>query len=67
MLQESLPSTVACMCAGASREPCGWGLVKLSFPEIKWLISCSIVTEHYLFQPHKATLFSYLPVVGAGG
>ena len=44
-----------------------WGGVRLNLPEFTWLISCSIATDHYLFQCLKATFFGYLQVVGAGG
>ena len=49
MLQQILHSTVVCKYAGASRKPIGFGCkAQLNLPEFKWLISCSIVANHYL-------------------
>ena len=40
---------------------------ELNLAEFTWLISCSIATDHYLFQCLKAMFFSYLQAVGAEG
>ena len=40
-----------------------WG-VRLNLSEFTWLVSCSIVTSHYLFQYLKAMFFGYLNGVG---
>ena len=42
------------------------GDVRLDLPEITWLISCSIVTDHFLFQCLKAMFFGYLQELGGG-
>ena len=44
-----------------------FGGVGLNLPEFMWLISCFIVTDHYLFQRFKALFFGYLQEVGTGG
>ena len=41
--------------------------VRLNLPEFTWLISCSIVTDHYIFQRFKGLFFGYLQEVGAEG
>ena len=52
---------------GTSREPFGWGGgTRLNLPEFTWLISCSVVIDHYRFQCHEAMFFEYLQVVRAG-
>ena len=43
------------------------GGVRLNLPAFTWLISCSIVTDHYLFQCLKAMFFGYLKEERAGG
>ena len=49
------------------REQLLVGGVGLNFPELTWLISSSIVTDHYLFQRFKALFFGYLQEVRTGG
>ena len=44
----------------------GLGGLRLNLPESTRLISCSIVTDQYLFQCLKAMLFGYLLEVRAG-
>ena len=41
--------------------------VGLNLREFTWLLSCSIVTNHYLFQRFIALFFGYLQEVGTGG
>ena len=45
----------------------GGGGVRLNLPELMWSVSCSVVTDHYLFQCLKAVFFDYLQEVRAGG
>ena len=49
---------------GMSQEPFGWGAVMLNLSEFIWLVSCSIVTDHYSFQYLNAMLFRYLHAIG---
>ena len=44
----------------------GGGAVGLNLPEFIWLVSCSIVMNHYSFQCLKAMFFSYLHAEGVG-
>ena len=62
-----------CVTTSYILKQCHWGRrenpsvgVRLNLPELTWSISCSIVTDHYLFQHHKAMLFGYLQEVWAG-
>ena len=43
------------------------GGVRLNLPEFTWLISSSVVTNHYLFQCLKAMFFGNLQEVRAAG
>ena len=52
---------------GMSQEPFGYGVVRFSLTEFTWLVSCSIVTDHYSFQYLKAILFRCLHAVGVVG
>ena len=42
------------------------GGVAVNLPELTWLISCSMVADHYLFQCVIAMFFGYLRAVGEG-
>ena len=43
------------------------GGVRLNLSEFTWLGSCSMVTDHYIFQCLKAMSSGYLQEVRAGG
>ena len=34
-----------------SQEPFGWEVVRLNLPEFIWLVSCPIVTDHFIREP----------------
>ena len=40
------------------------GGVRLNLPEFTWLMSCSIVSDHYLFQCLTAVFFLFLQEAG---
>ena len=50
---------------GRLQELFSWGSLGLDLPEFSWLVTCSIVANHYFFQCRKAILFGYICVVGA--
>ena len=64
MLTEA--NLVASCLQGRRENPSLEGGGRLNLPEFTWLISCSIVTDHYLFQCLTAMFFGYLQKVTAG-
>ena len=49
--------------SGTSWEAWLWS-VRLNLPEFTWLVTCPIVTGHYLFQCLKEMFFGYLNALG---